>query len=534
MEFNSRRSNVIAKNGAVATSQPLAAQAGLEILKKGGNAVDAAVATAAVLNVVEPMSTGIGGDVFALVRNSKDKTVKAMNGSGRSGLYANPNFLKQKGYNAIPKSGLQGIYSVSVPGTVHGWETLLNDEGNMTLEDVLKPAIQYAFEGFGVSEIIANSWNSSVDKIYVNGPNEFLPLGKAPKVGSLLKLQALGETLTNISKKGSDEFYKGDTAEKIIKFVESLGGWITKEDLLNHTTDWVEPIHTKYRDVDIWECPPNGQGIAALIALNIIENFNISEFGFQTAETFHHSIEAMRLAFADSLQYVSDPDISIVPTNELISKNYAKSRSKLINHNQRLNDVSFGNPINYSDTVYISVIDAEGNACSLINSLYESFGSGLLVPDTGIFLQNRGSLFSLDAKHPNYLSPKKRPYHTIIPAIATKDEDLWLSFGVMGGFQQPQGHLQVVMNMVDFDLNPQQSLDAPRFRVDLDTDTVWLEDQLSEQISKTLKKFGHQVKMMSGEQRMQFGGGQILEKKPDSGLVVGGSDSRKDGCVVGW
>ena len=324
MEFNSRRSNVIAKNGAVATSQPLAAQAGLEILKKGGNAVDAAVATAAVLNVVEPMSTGIGGDVFALVRNSKDKTVKAMNGSGRSGLYANPNFLKQKGYNAIPKSGLQGIYSVSVPGTVHGWETLLNDEGNMTLEDVLKPAIKYAFEGFGVSEIIANSWNSSVDKISVNGPNEFLPLGKAPKVGSLLKLQELGETLTNISKKGSDEFYQGDTAERIIKFVESLGGWITKEDLLNHTTDWVEPIHTKYRDVDIWECPPNGQGIAALIALNIIENFNISEFGFQTSETFHHSIEAMRLAFADSLQYVSDPDTNFVPTNELISKDYAQ------------------------------------------------------------------------------------------------------------------------------------------------------------------------------------------------------------------
>ena len=534
MEFYSRRSNVIAKNGAVATSQPLAAQSGLEILKKGGNAVDAAVATAAVLNVVEPMSTGIGGDVFALVRNSKDRVVKAMNGSGRSGSYANPDFLIQKGYDAIPKSGLQGIYSVSVPGTVHGWETLLNDEGSMTLEDVLKPAIKYAFEGFGVSEIIANSWNSSVEKISVNGPNEFLPLGKAPKVGYLLKLEELGETLSNISQNGSKEFYQGHIADKIIKFVESLGGWITKEDLANHSTAWVEPIHTKYRDVEIWECPPNGQGIAALIALNILENFNVSEFGFQTAETFHHSIEAMRLAFADSLQYISDPNSNYIPVNELISKNYAKARSELINRNKRLNDVSFGNPLHYSDTVYISVIDAEGNACSLINSLYESFGSGLLVPGTGIFLQNRGSLFSLDPKHPNYLSSNQLPYHTIIPAIATKNEDLWLSFGVMGGFQQPQGHLQVVMNMVDFDLNPQQSLDAPRFRVDLETDTVWLEDQLPEEISKTLKNFGHQVKMMSGEQRMQFGGGQILEKKLDSGLVVGGSDSRKDGCVVGW
>ena len=301
---------------------------------------------------------------------------------------------------------------------------------------------------------------------------------------------------------------------------------------MNHTTDWVEPIHTKYRDVSIWECPPNGQGIAALIALNIIENFNMSEFGFQTAETFHHSIEAMRLAFADSLQYVTDTDTNYVPVNELISKDYAKARSKLIKHDQRINDVSFGNPFNYSDTVYISVIDGEGNACSLINSLYESFGSGLLVPGTGIFLQNRGSLFSLDNNHPNYLSPKKRPYHTIIPAIATKDEELWLSFGVMGGFQQPQGHLQVVMNMVDFDLKPQQSLDAPRFRVDLDSDYVWLEDQLHEKISKTLKNFGHPIKVMS--EGMQFGGGQILERKFDSGLIIGGSDSRKDGCVVGW
>ncbi|MBF07264.1 MAG: gamma-glutamyltransferase [Chloroflexi bacterium] len=532
MNFSSRRSNVIAKNGAVATSQPLAAQAGLEILKKGGNAVDAAVATAAVLNVVEPMSTGIGGDVFALVRNSKDKIVKAMNGSGRSGSNANPNFLKQKGYDSIPKSGIEGIYSVSVPGTVHGWETLLKDEGNMNLKDVLKPAIKYAFEGFGVSEKIANSWKASVEKISVNGSNEFLPLGKAPKVGSLLKLQELGETLTKISEKGAKEFYQGDIGNKIIKFVESLGGWISKEDLLNHTTDWVEPIHTKYRDVSIWECPPNGQGIAALIALNIIENFNMSEFGFQTAETFHHSIEAMRLAFADSLQYVTDTDTNYVPVNELISKDYAKARSKLIKHDQRINDVSFGNPFNYSDTVYISVIDGEGNACSLINSLYESFGSGLLVPGTGIFLQNRGSLFSLENNHPNYLSPKKRPYHTIIPAIATKDEELWLSFGVMGGFQQPQGHLQVVMNMVDFDLKPQQSLDAPRFRVDLDSDYVWLEDQLHEKISKTLKNFGHPIKVMS--EGMQFGGGQILERKFDSGLIIGGSDSRKDGCVVGW
>ncbi len=532
MNSSSTRSNVIAKNGAVATSQPLAAQAGLEILKKGGNAVDAAVATAAVLNVVEPMSTGIGGDIFALVRNSKNKIVKSMNGSGRSGSYANSNFLKQKGYDFIPKSGIEGIYSVSVPGTVHGWETLLNDEGNMNLKDVLEPAIKYAFEGFGVSEKIANSWKDSMNKISVNGSNEFLPLGKAPKAGSLLKLHELGETLTKISEKGSKEFYQGDTANKIIKFVESLGGWITKEDLLNHTTDWVEPIHTKYRDVSIWECPPNGQGIAALIALNIIENFNISEFGFQTAKTFHHSIESMRLAFADSLQYVTDSETNYVPVNELISKGYAKSRSKLINPNQRFNDVSFGNPLNYSDTVYISVIDGEGNACSLINSLYESFGSGLLVPGTGIFLQNRGSLFSLDEKHPNYLSPRKRPYHTIIPAIATKNEELWLSFGVMGGFQQPQGHLQVVMNMVDFDLNPQQSLDAPRFRVDLDSDSVWLEDNLSDEIVNKLNKFGHQVEVIS--EGMQFGGGQILEKDSDSGLIVGGSDSRKDGCVVGW
>ena len=534
MYFNSRRSCVIANNGAVATSQPLAAQAGLDILKKGGNAVDAAVATAAVLNVVEPMSTGIGGDVFALVRNSKDGIVKSMNGSGRSGSKSDASLLKKRGFSSIPGMGKEGVVSVTVPGTVHGWETLLKDEGTMSFKEVLKPAIKYSFEGFGVSEIIGNSWASSVDKLSVNGKNEFLPKGTSPESESVIKLHELGNTLREISLGGSKVFYQGHIADKIIDFVESLGGWITKEDLFSHKSEWEKPIHTNYRDVDVWECPPNGQGIAALLALNIIENFNVSDFGFQSAETFHYSIESMRLAFADSLQYVADPSRNYVPVKELISKNYSKKRSELINPHSRLNEVNFGNPLKYSDTVYISVIDGAGNACSLINSLYESFGSGLLVPGTGIILQNRGVLFSLDEQHPNYLIPGKRPYHTIIPAIATKKEDLWLSFGVMGGFQQPQGHLQVVMNMVDFGLNPQQSLDASRFRVDLDSDSVWLEDDVPENIREELKSLGHDIKVMSGHQRVQFGGGQIIEKNTDSGILVGGSDSRKDGCVVGW
>ena len=534
MKFNSRRSNVIANNGAVATSQPLAAQSGLEILKKGGNAVDAAVATAAVLNVVEPMSTGIGGDIFALVRNSKDGTVKSLNGSGRAGSKSDASFLKENGFSSIPEMGKEGIFSVTVPGTVDGWETLLMEEGTMNFEDVLKPAIKYAFEGFGVSEIIGNSWESSVRKLAVNGTNEFLPKGKAPESGSIIKLQELGNTLREIGRGGSKVFYQGYIADKIVEFVESLGGWLTKEDLSSHRTDWEKPIHTNYRDVEIWECPPNGQGLAALLALNIMENFNVSDLGFQTAETFHFAIESMRLAFTDSLQYVADPAKSYVPVEELISKDYSKKRSELIDPHYRLKKVNFGNPLNYSDTVYVSVVDGAGNACSLINSLFQGFGSGLLVPGTGIILQNRGSLFSLDERHPNYLMPGKRPYHTIIPAIATKNNDLWLSFGVMGGFQQPQGHLQVVMNMVDFGLNPQQSLDASRFRIDLDSDSVWLENDLPSKLLGELEKLGHNIKVMSGHQRGQFGGGQIIEKNTESGILIGGSDSRKDGCVVGW
>ena len=542
--FQSRRSAVLARNGMVATSQPLAAVTGLRVLMDGGNAVDAAVATAAALNVVEPASTGIGGDMFALIWMANEKRVVALNGSGRSAAAANAADVASMGYDAIPKYGRDAGMSVSVPGTVHGWETAIKTYGRMSLHDVLQPAIDYAVNGYAVSEIIAHGWKGTDTP---GGPGsesklrqrpsglELLPTGEAPVHGDVVRLPTLGRTLQTIAEGGSEAFYKGDIAERIATYVRQSGGWIVLDDLAAHHSDWDEPISADYRGVTVWECPPNGQGIGALMALNVAEGFDIAEMGCQSPDRYHYLIESLKLGFADALRYVADPRATDVPIDALLSKEYAGTRRDLIGPNHVVEKPVYGDPLASSDTVYLTAVDGEGNACSLINSLYQGFGSGLVVPNTGIALQNRGSLFSLDPDHPNYLQGGKRPYQTIIPAMATREGEFWLSFGVMGGFQQPQGHLQVISNMVDFGMNSQQALDALRFSVDVeDSWNVGVEEDLPAWTINELRRRGHTIEVKSGYDRTGFGGGQVIARDPETGVLTGGSEPRKDGAAVGW
>jgi len=533
--FRSRRSAVVARRGIVATSQPLAAQAGLRILQQGGNAVDAAVATAATLNVVEPGSTGIGGDMFALIWMADEKRVRALNGSGKSPAAADPGEVRRKGYDAIPTSGPDAAFAVSVPGTVHGWQTALEAHGRMTLREVLQPAIRYALDGFAVSEVVSYGWGSNQEKLAARPSGaEFLPGGRAPRCGEVVRLETLGRTLEAIAEGGPPAFYAGEMARRIAEFVQAEGGWLTERDLAAHHSDWDEPISTDYRGVTVWECPPNGQGIAALMALNIAEGFDIAGMGAQSPDAYHHLIESMRLGFADALQYVADPRVSEVPIVPLLSKEYAARRRSLVSGERAMASVSFGEPRGGDDTVYLTAVDGEGNACSFINSLFQGFGTGLVVPGTGIALQNRGALFSLDAAHPNHLQPAKRPYQTIIPAMATRDGEMWLSFGVMGGFQQPQGHLQVVSNMVDFALGPQEALDALRFNVDLNSGHVNLEAGLERETVAELERRGHRINVVDGYARASFGGGQVIARDAETGVLTAGSEPRKDGAAAGW
>lgn len=530
--FNSRRSTVVARQGIVATSQPLAAQAGLQMLIAGGNAIDAAVATAAALSVLEPMSTGLGGDMFCLIWEAKTKQVTALNGSGRSPKAAQAETLLRKGYQRIPLSGPEVAYSITVPGVVEGWQTVLEQAGRMTLKEVLKPAILYAKQGFGVSEIIAYAWQEYANKLKAHpSGQEFLLHGRAPRYGEVMSVPTLAKTLEQISEGGKEVFYHGELAEKTASFVQSQGGWLTTQDLAAHTSTWDTPIKTSYRGVTVWECPPNGQGLTALLALNIAENFNFP--AFYSVERYHYLIEAMRLGFADALHYIADPVQQSIPVQALLSKKYAEKRHHLIHADQALQDIHYGDPASLAgDTVYISVIDQEGNACSFINSLY--WGSGLVVPGTGIALHNRGASFSLDPQHPNFLQGNKRPYHTLMPALATRNDELWLCFGVMGAFQQPQGHLQVVSNMVDFNLDPQKALDALRFSINLETHSIQLEAGLPEELIRGLQRKGHAIEIIDGHARTHFGGGQIIARDHETGVLYAGSEPRKDGAAVGY
>jgi len=533
-KYASRRSATLGLNGTVATSNPLAANAGLDMLKKGGNAVDAAVCAVSVLNVVEPMSTGVGGDVFALVYDSKTKNIEALNGSGKSSIKTNIDDLRNLGMDSIPLEGPYSGVSVSVPGCVDAWDQLQKKFGVFSLDTVLVPAIDYSQNGFGVSEITANYWKISEKKLSINEKCEFLPNGRSPHFGEKVVLPDLNRTLKGISENGRSYIYEGIIPEKISEYVQKFNGWLCEEDFSLHSSSWVRPISSNYRGYDVWECPPNGQGIAALIALNIVENIDLVNSDIDHVLQLHYKIEAMKIAFQDALWYVADPEKVNIPIQELLSKSYAKKRFNEIKEDSSSREYKRGNFIQHGDTVYVSVIDGNGNACSLINSLYQGFGTGLVVPETGIALQNRGALFSTNREHPNFLEPNKRPYNTIIPCMITKNSNLVSSLGVMGGFQQPQGHLQVISNLIDFGMNPQEALDSERFSVSIVNDTVFAEDSFNPDVIAALKLKGHSVSINSGFDRGLFGGGQIIVRDNEQGVLFGGSDPRKDGLSVSF
>ncbi|THV07664.1 gamma-glutamyltranspeptidase [Dendrothele bispora CBS 962.96] len=558
--FSSRRSVVYGTKGVVSASQPLATEAGLEILRKGGNAADAAVATSAALNVTEPSCCGIGGDAFCLFYNAKTKTIKAMNGSGHSPKKLTLEHVRQRG-NKGPSLPATDLNSVTVPGAAAAWVDTIEQfgSGKLSVAEVLEPAIRLAEEGVPVSEINSYAWQRSEQLIKNASPNsdEMLLNGKAPLPGQIIKLPNLGKTFRELATKGKDGFYKGRVAEAIVELIQSKGGVMELDDLAEHKTSFVDPLKYTYGgEVTLYECPPNGQGITALIALGIVESLQeqgtikpLSEMEHNSPEYLHVLVEALRLAFADSQFFVTDPDTADIPVQKLLSKEYLTSRAKLIDPKKSNPKVVHGNPVNSTDTVYFSVTDQWGNACSYIQSNYAGFGTGAVPKGCGFTLQNRGSGFVLDENHPNGLTGGKRPYHTIIPAMATRGDELFMCYGVMGGFMQPQGHLQVLLNMLR-GFTPQASLDAPRFCISAgtpDTDTrgagvagdinseVYFEEGIPEETVAKLREMGHDARVASGFSRALLGRGQVIQKINDpSGRTVwaAGSDPRADGHAV--
>ena len=548
--FRSRRSNVLARRGMVATSQPLAAQAGLAILQAGGNAADAAIATAAMLNVVEPLSTGVGGDCFALYFDAATRQVTALNGSGRAPAAASMEELALLGYANMPT--FTG-HAVSIPGTVAGWSDLLARHGRMTLADVLQPAIWTAENGYPVSELIARGWRTQEKKLrrdpdWQSGDldhgapqpsgHELLIDGRAPLPGEIMRIPTLAETLRGIAAEGKAHIYRGDFARKLSAHVQRYGGWITPADMAAHESTWDTPITADYRGVRLYECPPNGQGLAAIIALNLVASYDLAAMA--PVDRLHVLIEAMRLGFADAQQWVCDPRAHPIPLAALASRAYADQRRRRIDLQRAAQRVPYGDPLAGSDTVYLSVVDGEGNACSFINSLYMGTGSGLVVPGTGVSLQNRANLFVLDPAHPNALAPNKRPYQTIIPALTTYTEGefagaLHASFGVMGGYMQPQGHLQMMVNLLALEM-PRWALAGPDAGLGAGEPggLVQIEEGWDFAVLAELAQRGHRLAPVTGFARNTFGGGQIILRNPQNGVLTGGSDPRKDGCAVGW
>ncbi len=546
--FNSHRSPVYSKRGIVATSQPLATAAGIEILSKGGNAADAAVACAAALNVTEPTSTGIGGDMFALYFDSKTKQVTALNGSGRASSLLTLDTLKKENFLA---DGLPPFhpYTITVPGACAGWCDLIEKHGSLSLTEILSPAIRLADEGFPVAPITSYFWGRGAErqlKSALNG-HELTIDGRAPKAGEIFYNKGLAKTFRLIAEKKAEGFYQGQIAESIISVIKEAGGVMSPADLAEHVSTWENPISVNYRGLKVYECPPNGQGIAALIALNILEGFDLS-LELLSPEKMHLMIEAMRLAFADANWYVADPAFAKIPMNELLSKEYANERRKLINLKSATVDQKRGTPVASSSTVYLSVVDSFGNACSFINSNYMGFGTGIVPKGWGFTLQNRGHNFSLDENHPNCFAPRKRPYHTIIPAMVTRlpspsgrragdeggveGESLYASYGVMGGFMQPQGHVQVLSALKGGNLDPQSALDLPRFCIDVDKagGRVAIEEGMPKETMDALQKMGHPIYEVSGYERALFGRGQVIARD-EFGVLCGGSDPRADGCA---
>lgn len=528
--FPSRRSNIIAANGLVATSQPLAAQAGLDILKAGGNAIDAAIATVATLCVVEPCSTGIGGDAFALIWSAKEKKLYGINASGPSPEALTAAFVRDQGHTEFPPLG--GL-AVTVPGSLRGWELALGKFGSMGLDTLLAQAIDYAANGYPVSERIAAQWERSTEKMskHADSKRVWLPNGRSPRAAEQFSNPEFAQTLKTIAENGYDSFYHGAIAKQIADTVQADGGFLTEEDLAHYKAEWVEPISVPYGDGFVFhEIPPNGQGLTALLALNIASAFDLHSLTYGTTDYYHALIEAMKLAFIDAHAYIADPKKTAVPISGLLSKSYAKQRFDLIDMQTAMLPQP-GNPHQHGDTVYLTVGDSEGNMVSWIQSLYMGFGSGLTAGNTGVQLQNRGANFSLQKGHPNEAAGGKRPFHTIIPGFITQNGDAWSSFGVMGGFMQPQGHLQVGINLTQFDMDPQTALDAPRFQW-LKEKEVAIEQAAGADVLAALAQRGHSI--FPPDKPMHYGGGQAIVRNPSSGVYIGGSEPRNDGAAVGW
>ena len=518
--YPSRRMPILAKN-IVATSQPLASQAGLRMLLKGGNAVDAIIATAIALTVVEPTSNGIGSDAFAILWDGKK--LIGLNASGRSPAAWTPEYFSK--YKKMP---LLGWDTVTVPGAVSAWVELWKKYGQLSFEELFEPAIDYARNGYLVSPITGDIWNplSRVFKTYPGYREAFLRNGKPPKPGEVFKFPAQARSLELIAETEGHAFYHGELAKKIIDYAKETSGTMTLEDLENHSPSWVEPIKIEYKGVELHEIPPNGQGLAALIMLGILKNFDISSFEPDSVDSIHLQLEAMKLAFADAHHYISDPSTLEFDPKYLLQQDYLKKRATLI-HNHIAQKYEYGLP-KHGDTVYLTAADEHGMMISYIQSNYFAFGSGIVIPDTGISLQNRGAGFVLDESHPNQVGPNKRPYHTIIPAFVTKNHEPLMSFGVMGGAHQPQGHAQMMIRIFEYKQNPQAANDAPRWQVKDGLDVI-VEPEFNKETVKALKEKGHKV---STSHFVEFGGSQMIYKV--EGGYVASSDPRKDGQAVGY
>lgn len=532
------RSEVIAQNGMAATSQPLATQAALDILKKGGNAIDAAIAANAVLGVVEPTGCGVGGDLFAIIWSADKQKLYGLNASGRSPRSLKLEYFKNKGLDFIPSTG---PLPVSVPGCVDGWFEMHDMFGRLPMREILQPAINYARDGFPVTEVIANSLETGTAalKQYPNIKETYMPGGKSPAKGEIFKNPNLANTLDKIARGGRNEFYRGSIAKSIDAFMKSQGGFLTYDDMARHTSEWVEPVSSTYRGYDIWELPPNGQGIATIQILNILEGFDLARLGFGSAEYIHLFTEAKKLAFEDRAKFYADPRFSAVPVSQLISKKYAVERRRMISPSKASKRYDPGK-IEAGNTIYLTVADKFGNMVSLIQSNYRGMGSGMCPTGLGFVLQDRGEMFSLDPGHANAYAPGKRPFHTIIPGFITKNGKPWISFGVMGGDMQPQGHAQIIINLIDFKMNLQEAGDAPRIYHSGSSEPtgqqmtnggiLYLESGFRWEIIQKLLSMGHRVEWNLGG----YGGYQAIMWDDKNKVYYGASESRKDGQAAGY
>ena len=533
---------VVASRHLAVAAHPLATDAAHAVLKLGGSAVDAAIAANAALGVMEPTGCGIGGDLFAIVWDPKTGKLHGLNACGRSPLSLTADKVKPEADGTIP---LYSPFSWSVPGTVDGWAELHAKYGRLPLAQVLAPAIKYAEEGFPLSPVIASDWERGAArfKAYPGFADVFMPGGRSPREGELFKNPALGRTLRQIAEKGGVAYYKGAIADEIVKYSEAHGGFFSKQDFATHRSEWVDPVSVSYRGYDVWELPPPGQGIAALQLLNIMETFDVKAMGRNSADFWHVLTEAKKVVFADRARYYADPDFAKVPVKELLSKAYARERAKLIDPKAAATKDVPGDPaaLNRPETTYLCAADGDGMMVSLIQSNYTGFGSGYVIPSLGFCLQDRGNLFDLKPGRPNSLEPGKRPFHTIIPAFMTKDGQPLMAFGLMGGDMQPQGHAQVILNLVDFGMNLQEAGDAIRFHhtgsseptgtLMLDGGVLHIEDGLPESVLAELRRRGHKLEP---EPVGAYGGYQAIWRDPTTGVLSGATEKRKDGCAAGW